>query len=309
MNKKNTLFFYFNKFIALCIMMSMSLAYGQFTSSSENTKAPNVPAANANFFTTKNWVSVTSRGNASAQQRQGSVIAEPTMAKGSGATCAFIENKGQYGKTMKGYEQLGDIKFGYEGLDMPILFTPKGLIHLHREYKRISHAEEERLEKQGVREEEIERKLIITDRVISMEWVNANPNVEIISEEKTVDYYTYGMLPDKANGYKRIIYQNLYPGIDLVYSFTKNDKLGFEYSFLVKPGADLSAIKLKYAGDIQKIKTDRDGNLIVRSSIDGILSTAPISYYGTSLSGSSNPVFTTSYQLNGNEITFSFPEG
>ena len=157
---------------------------------------------------------------------------------------------------MKGYEEMGNIKFGYEGLDMPILFTPKGLIHLHRKYERISHSEEEKLEKQGIPEEEIERRLIITD------------------------YHTYGTLQDKAYGYKKVIYKNIYPGIDLVYSFTNKGQLGFEYSLLVKPGADLSVVKLKYGGDIKKIKTDRQGSLFIRSDVDGISSTAPVSYYG-----------------------------
>jgi hypothetical protein len=43
-----------------------------------------------------------------------------------GTTHSFIKNIGQYGETMKGYEQLGKIQFGYEGLGMPVLFTTKG---------------------------------------------------------------------------------------------------------------------------------------------------------------------------------------
>ncbi|MFK5282578.1 hypothetical protein ACI3PL_23745, partial [Lacticaseibacillus paracasei] len=80
---------------------------------------------------------------------------------------------------------MGVIKYGYEELGMPVLFTPKGLIHLHRKIEKISHEEEKRLEQQRVPEEEIERKKIITDRTISMEWLGANPDVKIIAEEKT----------------------------------------------------------------------------------------------------------------------------
>ena len=52
-----------------------------------------------------------------------------------------------------------------------------------------------------------------------MEWVGANPDVEIIREGKSEAYHTYGMLPDRAFGFTRITYKQLYPGIDLIYAF------------------------------------------------------------------------------------------
>ena len=77
---------------------------------------------------------------------------------------SFIENKGQYGSTYKGQEVMGNILYGFEGHDMPILFTKKGMIFLQRKVESINHKEKEKLEKQGIPEEEIERKKIVTDR-------------------------------------------------------------------------------------------------------------------------------------------------
>jgi large repetitive protein len=219
---------------------------------------------------------------------------------------SFIENIGQYGTTMKGFEQLGALQFGYEGLGMPILFTPKAVIHLQRKVENLSHKEEERLEKAGVPEEEIERKKNITDRTITMEWVGANTNVEIITEGKTVDYHTYGLLTEKAFGYKKIIYKNLYDGIDVVYTFQK-EKLGFEYSLLVQPGADVSKVKMKYGGDVKSISINSKGNLIIKSDIDGIEETIPISYYGNAISAKNASEINTKYTINGKEVSFSFP--
>ncbi len=221
----------------------------------------------------------------------------------------FIQNIGQYGQTMKGHENMGVIKYGYEGLNMPVLFTPKGLIHLHRKVEKISHAEEERLEKQGVPEEEIERKKIITDRAITMEWLGASADVKIIAEEKAAAYHTYGMLMDKAYSYKKITYKNLYPGIDVVYSFTQNDKPGFEYSLIVQPGADVTAVKLKYGGDVKSITTDNKGNLFIRSDVDGISTTVPVSYYGAGLMNKSISEIKTNYKVENNQIKFVFPGG
>ena len=221
----------------------------------------------------------------------------------------FIENIGQYGKTMKGFENMGNIQLGYEDLGMPVLFTPKGLIHLQRKTEKISHAEEERLEKQGVPENEIERKRNVTDRTITMEWVGANLNVEIIKEEKTSAYHTYGLLKDKAAGYKKITYKNLYPGIDIIYNFTNNAKAGFEYSLIVQPGADLSLVKMKYGGDVKNIKTDSKGNLVVRSDIDGIEETIPVSYYSDKIISNPFNEVKSVYKIEDKEIGFSFPQG
>ncbi len=292
------------------MLMLFTLGFGQVASQNIPAGVPSGSAVSSHFSVGKNGVSVPSKGTTSiAKAQNGPATVKASTSFQSGTASSFIKNVGQYGATMKGHEQLGNIEFGYEGLDMPILFTPKGLIHLHRKYERISHEEEEKLEKQGVPEEEIERRLIITDRVITMEWVGANPNVEIIPEEKSTDYHTYGLVRDKAYGYKKITYKNMYPGIDVVYSFTNSSKLGFEYSLLLQPGADVSVVKLKYAGDVKKIKTDRKGDLIINSDIDGISSTVPVSYYGESLLGSSAGTVKVVYKQSGNEIGFSFPEG
>jgi large repetitive protein len=231
------------------------------------------------------------------------------------ASNSFIENIGQYGQTMKGHEQMGNIQYGYEGFGMPILFTPKGLIHLQRKIEKLSHKEEEELEKGGAKEEAIEQKKNITDRTITMEWVGANSTVEIIKEERTTDYHTYGMLIQKAFGYKKITYKNIYDGIDVVYSFANNpqdvvhSKLGFEYILIVQPGADLSKVKMKYGGDIKSITTNSKGNLIIKSDIDGIEETIPVSYYGNKIIEKNYSEIKTEYKINGNEIIFSLPQG
>ncbi|MBL0198996.1 MAG: T9SS type A sorting domain-containing protein [Chitinophagaceae bacterium] len=221
----------------------------------------------------------------------------------------FTDNIGQYGKTMDGYTGMGPIKFGYEGMNMPVLFTSKGLIHLQRKTEKISEKEERRLEKLGVPEDVIEKKKQIIDRVITMEWVGINPDVNIIAEDVTTAYHTYGLIPQKAYGYKKLIYQNAYPGIDIIYSFTKNNKAGFEYSLLVKPGADVAAVKLKYGGDIKTIRTDNKGSLFIKSDIEGVVTSVPVSYYDGQDSKSISKNVKSFYKLTGTEIGFSFPQG
>lgn len=222
---------------------------------------------------------------------------------------SFIENVGQYGKTIPGQEKMGTILYGYEGLDMPVLFTKNGLLFLQRKTDKLSRREEEKLERQGVPEAAIEKKRIVTNRVISQLWVGASPDAEIVAEERTADYHTYGHLNKKASGYKRITYKNLYPGIDIVYNFNNGSKAGFEYSLVVKPGADLSAAGIQFAGDVQKIKAGAAGSFTVSSDIDGISTSMPVSYYADKVLDKNTADIRSAFRISGNTIRFYFPDG
>jgi hypothetical protein len=228
----------------------------------------------------------------------------------NGTQTGFIKNIGQYGDSVVHYRQMGKILFGYEGLGMPILFTSKGLIHLQRKLEGLSEKEreeKERKERKGKHaEEELEEQKAI-DKVITMEWLNANPDVEIIAEDQSIAYHTYASVKNKAFTYKKIIYKELYAGIDVVYSFTQNNKAGFEYSLIVKPGTDLSKVKMKFGGDVKKIKTDANGNLIIQSAIDGIIETIPVSYYGETLGVKNTADVKSIYKIEKNVVGFYFP--
>ena len=45
-----------------------------------------------------------------------------------GTGSRFIENIGQYGKSLKGSEGLGNINYAFEGFGMPVLLTQKAMI-------------------------------------------------------------------------------------------------------------------------------------------------------------------------------------
>ena len=192
---------------------------------------------------------------------------------------SFIENIGQYGDSLSNAFNMGKTLFGYEGLDMPVLFTSKGLIHIHRKVIAPSHEERERMERQKIPVEEINKKTTVIDKYITLEWVGANPNVQITSEDSTQAYHTYGMLQIKARSFKKITYHDLYPGIDVIYFFKEGNVAGFEYSLIIHPGADLNQVQLKYGGDVKTIKKGLKGKLIISSGINSITETQPQSFY------------------------------
>ena len=194
----------------------------------------------------------------------------------------FIENTGQYGDKLKGQEKFGKILYGYEGFAMPVLFTSNGFIQLQRKMPDIDEEEKEK-EKHKKRKgtlkiEDYEKEEEPEDRIITVEWINANPDAQIIAEEKSTEYHTYGKLQAKAFAYKKLTFKNIYPGIDLQYHFTESNEQGFEYSFVVQPGADISVIKMKFGGDVKKISR-RGNGLFSKTNIGGLTQSAPFSFY------------------------------
>ncbi|MGI8549325.1 MAG: SBBP repeat-containing protein, partial [Dehalococcoidia bacterium] len=65
--------------------------------------------------------------------------------------------------------------------------------------------------------------------------------------------------------YAKVRYQNVYPGIDLVYYGNQGQ---VEYDFIVSPGADANQIALAYAG-AESLRLDEQGNLLVGLSSAG----------------------------------------
>ena len=126
-----------------------------------------------------------------------------------GTNKVYFENIGQYGNNLSTHTYMGNILYGYEGLNMPVLFTAKGLIFLQRKIRKLSVKEMERLERKGMSEEEIKEKTVPVDKTVTMEWLNANPNPEIVTEDAATEYHTYGLLQGKARTFKKIIYAYL----------------------------------------------------------------------------------------------------
>ncbi len=60
--------------------------------------------------------------------------------------------------------------------------------------------------------------------------------------------------------FEQLTYHNIYPNIDLVFHLDVNRVM--KYDFVVKPGGDLTAIKLRYDG-IKKLNKDSRGNLVI----------------------------------------------
>lgn len=122
--------------------------------------------------------------------------------------------------------------------------------------------------------DEIQKEIYLETFRMDMNLVNANPNAEIITEGKSHDYtnyYTHDAL--YVRHYEKIIYKNIYPGIDWVIYTTEEG--GMKYDFEVQPGADPSAIKLKFTHH-EELYVDNEGNLIHGNRMGSFTEKAPV---------------------------------
>lgn len=107
---------------------------------------------------------------------------------------------------------------------------------------------------------------------LRMKFGGANPSPRVTGEDQLPgkSNYLIGSDPQKwrtnVPTYARIKYEDLYPGIDLVYYGNQRQ---LEYDFIVAPGADPDAIRISFQG-AQKIRTDEEGNLLLNVG-DGII--------------------------------------
>ncbi len=114
---------------------------------------------------------------------------------------------------------------------------------------------------------------------VALDFVGANRGVHPVGEAKTDTVFSYfkGRPQDWRAGipaYSRLVYRNLWPGVDLVYSGT-SDRL--KYEFIVEPGADPSKIRLSYRG-VTNVSVNAQGKLQVETPFGGFSDEAPIAY-------------------------------
>ncbi len=210
----------------------------------------------------------------------------------------FIENKGQFQAPAR---QNSTILYAFDEGQSKIYFTSKGLIY---SFTKVTWKDNDKDKQNSIGEEEENEKPDIKTDMVDMDWVGANPTAQLIAEDKTSDYFSYsinenGKLKNvnNINGYQKLIYKNIYPGIDVEYVF--NPKGGVEYSILVHPGADLSVVKMKYS-DNHKVRLE-NGDIHVTTDFGDIIDHRPNNCYN----GDKHSTVASWFKL-GNDNTVSF---
>ncbi len=119
-----------------------------------------------------------------------------------------------------------------------------------------------------------------TGSVLRMQLSGANSAAKAVAQEPLAGHSNYLIGKDPKQWhtdiplYAKIKYQQVYPGIDVVY-YGKQNQL--EYDFVVAPGADPKTIALKFS-DAGKLALDPQGNLLVPTATGALQMRKPVVY-------------------------------
>ncbi|MBW1991979.1 MAG: SBBP repeat-containing protein [Deltaproteobacteria bacterium] len=144
----------------------------------------------------------------------------------------------------------------------------------------------------------------VSARVITLQWLGAraHPRMATLDPLQAHRSYYTGNRPEdwrlRVPLFRRVKYENLYPGIDLVF-YEKNGRL--EYDFVVAPGADPRRIRLAFHG-IDRLSLDGKGHLVLHRGKSRVVQRAPVVYQ--EIKGRKTPV-SGRYRLTaGNGLSF-----
>ncbi len=136
---------------------------------------------------------------------------------------------------------------------------------------------------------------------------NSNIHCKISGQEKLKEYFNYYLGKDPAhwaagvNAFHQINYENIYNGIDLlVYSVEGKMK----YDFVVKKNSDPANISVRYEGASEISKENEQ--LRIKTSVGDVVEMKPYAYQ---VINGEKKVVKCDYELKGDKVSFSFPNG
>ncbi len=115
--------------------------------------------------------------------------------------------------------------------------------------------------------------------ILKTEFLDANPEAQVrgLDRSDAIVSYFKGARADWRTGlstYTSLIYPELWPGIDLVYN---SDSGRLKYSFLVRPGADPSRIRMAWRGATD-VRRHADGRLEIATPLRSLFEERPLVY-------------------------------
>jgi len=115
---------------------------------------------------------------------------------------------------------------------------------------------------------------------VDLQFVGANntPSITESQQQKSFTNFYYAHCLSgitKVPSYNKLVYENVYPKIDIVYHGNKRD--GIKYDFVLNPGANPNDIKIKIIG-AEKVDVTKDNELIIKTSVGEIKETMPRVY-------------------------------
>src|SRR5690606_13222687 len=176
----------------------------------------------------------------------------------------FVENKGQWDS---------QIKF-QATIDRGALFIRNGgytvLQHHPEDFGKLTEWSHHR---KG------EGKITLRSHAVNVDFVDASPQMKVIADKPLPTYNNYFIGDDPSKWasecgiFQGLTFKDVYPNVDVRY-YTSQGSL--KYDIIVKPGADITRIGLKYEG-IDKIQV-KNKELVLGTSLGELKESYPYSY-------------------------------
>lgn len=210
----------------------------------------------------------------------------------------FIENKGQILNQNK--QQNKEVLYLYNGFGMQVQLKQNGFSYeLIKTETSQANACIQQNQKLADMDIEVPAPATLFIHRIDISFVGSKQNGSIIASEPAADFVNY-YIPgtDEAGAvhvthYKKIVYQNIYPNIDVEFVLNNKADGRFKYNFIVHPGGNPEDIKLRFEGASQTNLT-ADGNILIETAYGKIEESIPYSYVTSGNAGAASSVNTSS---------------
>lgn len=186
------------------------------------------------------------------------------------AQIEFVENKGQWDKSVKFMSNAGNGAFYLQA---------KGFTVVQHDQKDLTLLMNKVHQNQALQRVTPNKKTL-KSHAYNVEFINANPSAQIVPDKALSSVNNYFIGNDKSKWasnckiYGAVIYKNVYPGIDVRYYNDAGNRL--KYDIIAQPGADISKIALRYKGvDGLKVKNKE---LLINTSVGENKELYPYSY-------------------------------
>jgi len=168
------------------------------------------------------------------------------------------------------------VSFYIQGTQETIYFTPDG-VTFSLSYSAKSKGDQKPRQLLSGREEPIGKSL--RRWTVKMDFLGARKDVKPEGLDKTgaaISYFKGKPEEWKAGlpAYSKILYRDLWPGIDLIY---KGEVNKLKYEFIVHPGADPAQIQLAYRGT-ERVEVTEEGRLRMTTPAGVFEDDVPIAY-------------------------------
>ena len=204
----------------------------------------------------------------------------------------FIENKGQWDNHVKFKSEVPAGSFFIRNGGFTVVQ------HNEQDLKQV----QESIHAHGTELSKRTSPLILRSHAYAVDFAGVSDRIELVPDKPMTYYNNYfiGNDPSKWAGnckiYQGVTARNIYPGVDVRY-YTNNGNM--KYDIIVKPGADISKIVLRYSG-ADKLEI-RDKQLVIKTSVGDVKESDPYTYQ---FENNQRKQISAKYVVIGKEIRF-----